>query len=417
MICGCSRRESAGAPEAGDAFTPAPSSALETLAPPVANAIETGDTHTLRATWLSNTGNTVINVDAAIEIPDTQIYPIIEVGRRLVSEDEVRGMISAAFPNGTYTGGDGYARTDVKKGEGSLFDHTQYEWNVESTETVDTGITGTPQGPMRPKGSLHAVASEYGGIITSSKAEYFSALSGSYYIHKISPLRDLRDAGNPYSPSEARAIADNVILSTSGDMLIAASGVCPDEYSDESDINAWRYYVFIYTRAPSGIPVTYTTTQTGHKSEAELSEMIMSGSYNTSYYYETALAIISDVGLYYALYESPYEIIGVLEEDCARISLDEAARIAKSMLPLKYTSLERTYDKIDMTINRVTLGYTRVQMKDAPDRFILVPAWDFFGEYTMLTGGAAVNTHAGEYQSLLTLNAIDGTVIDRGYGY
>ena len=77
----------------------------------------------------------------------------------------------------------------------------------------------------------------------------------------------------------------------------------------------------------------------------------------------------------------------------------------------------------------------RVREKDS-DRYLMVPAWDFFGK-TMNEFDHVVNgvTHGGvdgfvvdennqvpdydgvEPRSLLTINAIDGTIIDRGAGY
>ena len=44
----------------------------------------------------------------------------------------------------------------------------------------------------------------------------------------------------------------------------------------------------------------------------------------------------------------------------------------------------------------------RVRSKNAPDTYELVPVWDFFTD---------------DFESLLTVNAIDGTIIDRNYGY
>jgi len=51
---------------------------------------------------------------------------------------------------------------------------------------------------------------------------------------------------------------------------------------------------------------------------------------------------------------------------------------------------------------------------------LLVPVWDFFGEYENdfgegeKTGGTLVRE---EYNSFLTINAVDGTVVNRESGY
>jgi hypothetical protein len=52
-------------------------------------------------------------------------------------------------------------------------------------------------------------------------------------------------------------------------------------------------------------------------------------------------------------------------------------------------------------------------MRNDPGRYMLVPAWDLMG--TWQSGNEDAFNDA--YGSLLTINAADGTVIDRGFGY
>jgi hypothetical protein len=50
----------------------------------------------------------------------------------------------------------------------------------------------------------------------------------------------------------------------------------------------------------------------------------------------------------------------------------------------------------------------------------LIPVWDFFGsttQYTVQDGKEYVDTYESATRSLLTINAIDGAVIDRQKGY
>jgi hypothetical protein len=60
---------------------------------------------------------------------------------------------------------------------------------------------------------------------------------------------------------------------------------------------------------------------------------------------------------------------------------------------------------------------------DKPGQFLLVPVWDFFGVQIPDTSGYPDKKKAGlDYEhmmsgSLLTINAIDGSVIDRSLGY
>ena len=53
--------------------------------------------------------------------------------------------------------------------------------------------------------------------------------------------------------------------------------------------------------------------------------------------------------------------------------------------------------------------------KQNPRQFQLVPVWDFFGTVN-LAGNNTVKWDWA-YNSLFTINAMDGTAIDRDYGY
>lgn len=50
----------------------------------------------------------------------------------------------------------------------------------------------------------------------------------------------------------------------------------------------------------------------------------------------------------------------------------------------------------------------------------MVPVWDFLGTKVIdhnNTGEAYTDSFGGPYESCLTINAMDGTVIDRDLGY
>ena len=67
----------------------------------------------------------------------------------------------------------------------------------------------------------------------------------------------------------------------------------------------------------------------------------------------------------------------------------------------------------DVTINidSVKLRYTRISEKDSFDTGLLVPVWDFIGTKTDQYGN---EVHGA---ILMSINAIDGSVIDRNLGY
>ena len=78
--------------------------------------------------------------------------------------------------------------------------------------------------------------------------------------------------------------------------------------------------------------------------------------------------------------------------------------------------LSRTYQ-----IDRIVFGYGRIYepASDATSG-LLVPMWNFFGSFVAsddLDGVASTYENNTKYQSYLTLNAVDGSVINLGLGY
>jgi hypothetical protein len=68
----------------------------------------------------------------------------------------------------------------------------------------------------------------------------------------------------------------------------------------------------------------------------------------------------------------------------------------------------------DMYITDVSLGLARVTEKDIGTSGLVVPVWDFMG-YTEDSYGQVAGKDG--YNSQLTINAIDGSIINRAFGY
>jgi hypothetical protein len=79
-------------------------------------------------------------------------------------------------------------------------------------------------------------------------------------------------------------------------------------------------------------------------------------------------------------------------------------------------------DRLFLKINRVELSMMRIAKPDS-DEYLVIPVWDFYGgsiEPTTSddTDEECLNELTEFYgRSFLTINAIDGSVIDRKLGY
>ena len=69
-------------------------------------------------------------------------------------------------------------------------------------------------------------------------------------------------------------------------------------------------------------------------------------------------------------------------------------------------------------VDRIVFGYTRIYDPQSDNQAgLLVPVWDFFGTYEMSYDGEEMSSVNDVDKSFLTINAVDGTLIDRWLGY
>ena len=72
-------------------------------------------------------------------------------------------------------------------------------------------------------------------------------------------------------------------------------------------------------------------------------------------------------------------------------------------------------------IDRIVLGYARIYEPSTDAHTgVLIPVWDFFGSMTSeseYNGETESNTSKDPNESFLTINAVDGSIIDRDLGY
>ena len=115
---------------------------------------------------------------------------------------------------------------------------------------------------------------------------------------------------------------------------------------------------------------------------------------------------INDDGIFQVQWDAPDEVTG--ENEVKMLSLEKIKDIALKQIPL----MNWSPDGKDIVINitSIEIGVMRIATKNDPDIFQVVPVWDFMG---YIEGNQLSNFN----QSMLTINAIDGTVINRALKY
>lgn len=180
-----------------------------------------------------------------------------------------------------------------------------------------------------------------------------------------------------------------------------------DELTDEEKFLGTRYELH-FTRMPDGIPVTYTHEMGTNVGDDEL-----------TWPYEMIDIFYTEEGLQKFLWTNPYQIEAAGDEYVFLLPFSDIQNVFEKMI-LNKAALWIQDDSMEIfyQIDEVRLGYMRVREKGTIEEGMMVPVWDFFGSETcVFSDGEQTDSRSGPYESLLTINAMDGTVIDRGLGY
>lgn len=171
-------------------------------------------------------------------------------------------------------------------------------------------------------------------------------------------------------------------------------------------------YLVSYTRDLDGFPVTSEMNYGGNLESMESTQ--------ETWAYEKVEILVNQEGLQYVQILNLYQVGEKQVENVEMKPFSEIAKIFEQMIQIQNADMgeDRT---VNLQIDRVTLGYMRVYDPGADSASgILVPVWDFFGTETGKTTIEGETMDISVCQpdySFLTINAADGTVINRSLGY
>lgn len=370
----------------------------------------------IRTTFASPSGKTTVSMNASVEIPDVDAVPVMEVVQTIVPADRVVALADLLIGEGQWSGDADYP---APKPVEDLLSGPIFEGRTEATmviESAETNINGHPAKNI-------SATSEYqhGGIRGFEGLDYSAWYQGVRFGLNWEPEHALKgqDArGCRYTREEAAAMAREVQRTLAPELTEMVCGVI----SNEADVLAEGRpedledaYIFYFTRNAMGIPVTYSIQSGVRLDDDANGDPVF---YRQPIHYETLRVLVTgNNGVEAVRYETPMELLPPEAADCELLPFESVMNVAEAILPLKYTHLEGSYDEVRLNIDRVTFGYMRVYDAGEMYRWHLVPVWDLFGTYDLVRDGRVIVSHHEDLSSLLTVNAINGIVIDREYGY
>lgn len=187
-----------------------------------------------------------------------------------------------------------------------------------------------------------------------------------------------------------------------------------DEKHTEDKIHYRKIYYLRYLRNINGVEVENGNT-------GKFADGNTGGEYTKNEWNGESIDIcVNDAGIVTFNLNSPIETKDTVVKESKLKSFNSIKKTFEKMIVTSNAQLDKGdgfVDSINIDVKKVVLRYMRISEANDFQSGLLVPVWDFIGtkKYKYNT---KTNDEKGENEeSLMTINAIDGTIIDKQLGY
>lgn len=172
-------------------------------------------------------------------------------------------------------------------------------------------------------------------------------------------------------------------------------------------------YTVSFARMVNGVPVIRPTYYSSSGDEAEP---------RPAWHYEELNVTLRNTDLYAFTYGGPLVLGKTLVEDANLMSFDAVMERFDQMIRVKYEGMMADpgwggIRSMEVQVDRLELSLERVAQPDNINGGLLVPVWSFYGRVLCTTPEETFNHSMGPSTPILTLNAVDGNLIDPFKGY
>lgn len=407
-------------------------------------------------------GNVSIQIDAKLEVPDVSAYPVVNVAPANFTNDDIKKMVNYFFagkPAYDETGEHFKSELDkfILQDKADLVTLEQSgkvhytskiftpeeipnERNkiLESIKQSESIYSSMPDKVERDPSKLELIerndvyktcsvvdtpSGEYSLIFQASMSSdmtedfiwFFKNYCSSY--DEFSDISNDPPKGMNISLEDAENMAKKMCADIGmGEVMTTGKYIANYTGLDEEFIgidNSPQCYVFYFCKPIEGIPVTNFFDYEG--------TTMFGPDGNPSYVYpwfpEVIEVMVNNNGIVSFKWDNPSAIKDTVNQNVAILPWEDIKERAIEQFRIRdigqYIS-GADQEKMSVKIDRITLGMMHIAKKDNQDEFMYIPVWDFFGNRIYESDGYSPSERAC---SILTINAIDGSIIDRGLGY
>lgn len=403
-----------------------------------------------------------IQIDAKLEVPDVSAYPVVNVAPASFTNDNIKRMVNYFFAGKpAYDDIGEHIKSELDKF--ILQDKADLVTLEQNGKVHYTSKIFTPEEipnernmileTIRQKESFYSNAKdevernpsklelkehndvyktcsvvdtpsgEYSLIfqasMSSDKTEDFIWFNKNYCSRydELSDISNDPPKGMNMSLEDAENMAKKMCVDIGmGEAMTTGKYIANYVGLDEQFIgidNSPQCYVFYFCKPIEGIPVTYFFDYEGTTT--------FGSDDNPSYVYpwpaEVIEVMVNNNGIVSFKWDNPSAISDTVNQNVALLPWEDIKEKAIQQFRIKdigqYIS-GVDQEKLSLKIDKITLGMMHIEKKDNQNEFMYIPVWDFFGNHIYKGDGYSPFERA---YSILTINAIDGSIIDRGLGY
>jgi hypothetical protein len=429
-------------------------------------------------------GKLTVNIYATIETPDADAYPVVQIEPDVLTQDKVNNLVKVLMQGKTIypirnTNGDDMTKSEIlqeiatlEAGTGSELkasDPAAYAKEIQSRVDELQAKLATAPDTIEQKssdGKLTAIVNptladqeqtnwEMGG--TSSSAGDDTAKYPNYLgLNVEANLGKTNQA--TLSIQKSPDDKDDTIMFNNGSVGKSSSApanvtITSDQGADEAQrvvsdlgltdmklaatVQAPARYSYYFTHTVQGLKTNYTvdqmnrfriggegdtSVQQSSSGSSEVSGDQSDLAYAEQWPDETLRIDVDNTGMYYLYWSYPEKIGKTITSNVAMLPFDQIEQIFAKDMEYEGVFTDDLVVSRTVHITKISLGLVKIPEKDHPGAYILVPAWDFYGDCTDKMSDkdkdASLNAnHEFSYNtpftSYATINAVDGTLVDR----
>jgi hypothetical protein len=405
-------------------------------------------------TGAATSKNGILNIefDANIVVPEVAKAPVAKMELRELTQQDIENIVEAVYGQGAQLYEPyGWTREELEaiisrqmadielekqQPDGGLSKKFQkelkyyenlYRQAPANIEKISTTLAIPKTNPCEPQAIGNVNGRNLTILITSQSVELSTPRDGGKIVdeYRLDVYWEPMPASPRISKEEAVQKATEIARKLDADLAISYISLAIEIQTLRT---GWQC---VFTRTLNGIPTGYESTERQGVRRGE-DDLDMGEVCSPGANLERLCITIDDIGLCALVWVSPMKVDSIINDNVQLKDFDSIKETAMKQLEIKYSvdSYGNAYEKsivkgLTLKIERVEFSLARVRQKDNLNAFLLVPVWDFYGlletdyaDAKLKEATANVLPPPGhDTVSYLTINAVDGSVIDRYLGY